>query len=83
MEVPPNRNGCEFHGIVLRPHFRGGQQETENLRIGVRSPASENVQKEENQHAAKEAIEKVERRGPETHGEEKQLSLGPEDGEGP
>src|SRR5208282_4342791 len=78
MVTPSDRNPGELHGVVLRADSCGREQEPQNLRIGLCGPASQGVQQQEDQQAAREAVEEVERGGAKTHGTEKEFSLGPE-----
>jgi hypothetical protein len=53
------------------------------LRIGLRCPAGHEVEQQEHQKATEEAVEQVERGGAQTHREEEELSLSPENREWP
>jgi hypothetical protein len=83
MTISADSNGAEFHGVVLRATFRSCEQEAQDLRIGCGGPASDEVQKKENQHPSEQTVEEIEGGGAQAHGEEKKLSLGPEDRERP
>src|ERR1700683_2615727 len=83
MAVPPNGNRCELQRVVLGADFCRSEKEAEDLRIGFGGPASQKVQKKEDQDAAEQAVEEVEGGSAQTHGKEEQLSFGPKNCEGP
>src|ERR1700734_2712036 len=83
MTISSDSNGTEFHGVVLCSNFRCGEQEAQDLRIGCGGPASDEVQKKENQHPSEQTVEEVEGGGAQAHGEEEKLSLGPQDRQRP
>jgi hypothetical protein len=79
MVVPSDRNRGEFHRVVLRPDSCRRQQESQNLRVGLGGPSSHKIEQQEHQQAPEQAVEQVKGGCTEAHGEEKELSLGPED----
>jgi len=83
MAIPSDRNRSELHGVVLGTEPRGCQQKSQNLRIGLGGPASHEMEQQEHQQPAEQAVEQVEGGGAKAHSEEKQLSLGPEDRQWP
>jgi len=83
MAIPANDNRSEFHRVVLAAQGRRGQKKAQDLWIGLGGPPCEEVKHKKNQHTAKQAVEQVERARPEAHGEKEELSLGPENREGP
>jgi len=83
MAIPPDNDRGEFHRVVLATQGGGGQKKPQDLRIGLRGPACKEVEDDEDQHTAEQAIEQVECASPKAHGEKEEPSLGPEDGEGP
>src|SRR3984957_21292178 len=83
MTISSDLNGAEFHGVVLRAHFRRREQEAQDLRIGRGGPASDEEQKKENQHPSEQTVEEIKGGGAQAHGEEEKLSLGPQDRERP
>jgi hypothetical protein len=83
MTISSHSNGAEFHRVVLRTKPRGRQQKTQDLRVGLGGPTSEKVQQQKHQQPSEQAIEQIEGRGTEAHGEKEELSFGPEDREGP
>jgi hypothetical protein len=80
MSISLNSNRRKFHGIVLRAKSCGRQQKSQNLRIGLGSPASHDVEQQEDQQSSKQTVEQVECGGAEAHGEEEEFSFGPENG---
>ena len=83
MAIPSDRDGTELHRVVLRAQSCRREEKAQDLRIGLRGPAGQEVEGEEHQQAAKQAVEEVERCGAEAHREEKEFPLGPEDRQWP
>src|SRR5258706_23639 len=83
MVLPANSNRSELHGVVLAPQRGCGQEKAQNLRIGLGGPACEEIERQKNQHTAKQAVEQIESASAQAHSEKEQLSLGTEYGEGP
>jgi hypothetical protein len=83
MILSADSNGTELHGVVLRTKSCRSKQKTQNLRVGLRRPASQQVEQQEHQPAAQQTVEKVESGGTQAHGEEEKPALGPEDRQGP
>src|ERR1700722_2712235 len=83
MAILSNSNWAELHRIVLAAKAGGGQQKSQNLRIGLGGPAGQEVEKKKHEQTAEQAVEQVESRGAKAHGEEKEFSLRPEDGQRP
>jgi len=83
MTFPSNRDRTELCRVVLRAQFGSGEEKPENLWIGPGRPASDHVKQQEHQNTARQAIEQIERACANTHREEKQLPLSPENREGP
>jgi hypothetical protein len=79
MAIPSDSNGGELHRVVLRTKSCSGEQKSQNLGIGLRGPAGQEVEQQKYQQPAEQTVEKVERGRAQTHGEEEKLSLGPED----
>jgi hypothetical protein len=83
MAIPSDCNRSELHRIVLSAESRGSQQKSQNLRVGVGGPPGYEVEQQKHQQPAEQAVEKVERGRANTHGEEEEFSLGPEDRQWP
>src|SRR5271169_3088450 len=83
MAIPSDRNGTELHGVVSRAESSGGQQKSQNLRIGPGGPAGQAIQQEKHQQPAEQAVEQVEGGCADTHGEEEEFSFGTENCEWP
>jgi len=83
MVIPSDRYRSELHGVVLGAESCGRQQKPQNLRIGLGGPTGHEVEQQEHQQPAEQAVEQIEGRGSKAHGEEKEFSLGPEDRQWP
>jgi hypothetical protein len=83
MAIPAGNDRGEFHRVVLAPKCGGSQKEPQDLRVGLGGPACKEVEDDEDQQTAEQAIEQVERASPKAHSEKEEPSLGSEDGEGP
>src|SRR5580658_7218827 len=83
MAIPADSNGAELHRVVLRTKTCRGKQKTQNLGIGLRRPASQEVEQEKHEQSAEQTVEKVKRAGAQAHGEEEKSSLGAQDRQGP
>src|SRR5260370_29221037 len=83
MAMPWDCNRSEFHRVVLRAESCRRQQKSQNLRIGLGSPAGQEVEQPKYQQPAEQTVEKVEGGRAQAHGEEEKLSLGPEDRQWP
>ncbi len=59
------------------------EEQPENLRVGRGCPPRDEVQEEKHENSSRETSEQVEGRRSKAHGEEEQLPLCAEDGEGP
>src|SRR5215467_15873761 len=79
--VPDNGNRGELGRVVLSAESRGAQKQPEDLWIGGRRPARHAVEKQEDQNAAREAVQEIEGRRTKAHGEEKQFALRAENGQ--
>jgi hypothetical protein len=79
----PNRYGMELGRVVFAPQLGGGEKDAKHLRVGTRRPLSYEEEQKKDQSAAHQTSEQIERRRPETHREEKQLSLRSEDRQRP
>jgi len=79
MSIPSDSNGAELHRVVLSAESCSGQQKSQNLRIGLGGPASHEVEQQKHHQPAKQAVEQIEGGRSKAHGEEEELSLGPED----
>ena len=76
-------DGCKFGRIVLRFESSRCEEKFENLRIGFRGPASEDVEQQKHQESARQTPKQVECPSADTHGEKKQFPLGPQNRQGP
>jgi hypothetical protein len=83
MCIPSDSNGAELHRVVLRAELCGTQQKSQNLRVGLGGPASHEVEQQKHHQPAKQAVEQIEGGRSKAHGEEEELSLGPEDRQWP
>src|SRR5258708_3706551 len=83
MAIPSDCNGGELHRVVLSAESCGRQQESQNLWIRLGCPAGREVEQQKNHQATEQTIQQVEGGRPETHCEEEELSLGPEDRQWP
>jgi hypothetical protein len=82
MSVPSDFHRSELHRVVLRAESRCRQEKSQDLRIGLGSPAGDEIQKEEHENAPEQAAEQVEGGCTQAHRKEEQLSLRAKDGEG-
>ena len=73
----------ELHRVVLRAEPCGREQKSQNLRIGFGGPPGQEVEKQEHQQTAEQAVEEIEGGRAKAHGEEEELSLGAENREWP
>jgi hypothetical protein len=83
MAIPSDSNGAEPHRVVLRAESCGSQQKSQNLRVGLSGPASHEVEQQKHHQPAEQAVEQIEGGRSKAHGEEEELSLGPEDRQWP
>ena len=83
MAIPSDSNRCELHRVVLGAESCGRQQKSQNLRIGLGGPAGHEVEQQEHQQPAEQAVEQVEGGRTKAHGEEEEFSLGPQDRQWP
>src|SRR5580704_7292922 len=83
MVIPSHSYGAELHRVVFLAESCGCQQKPQNLRIGLSGPAGQNVEQQEHQQSAEQAVEEIERGSAKAHSEEKEFSLGSEDGQRP
>jgi hypothetical protein len=83
MAIPSDCYRGEFHGVVLSAHPLGRQQKPQYLRIRLSDPTGHEIQQQEHQQPTEQAVKQVEGGRTQAHGEEKELSLGPEDRQGP
>jgi hypothetical protein len=60
-----------------------GQQKSQNLRVGLGSPAGQEVEQQKNHQPTEQTIEQVQSGRAQAHGEEEELSLGTEDRQWP
>jgi hypothetical protein len=79
MAIPSDRYWSELHGVVLGAESCSCQQKSQNLGIGLGGPAGHEVEQQEHQQPAEQAVEQVEGGCAKAHGEEEEFSLGPED----
>src|SRR5579862_8649796 len=78
MANPANRNGTEFRRVVLVACSCRVQQNSENLRVRLSRPTRGEVQQQKDQDSPEQTGKQVECRRPQTHGEEEEFSLRPE-----
>src|SRR5215472_17056813 len=78
---PANGNGAEFSWVVLIAELRGSQQEPEDLRVGRRRPACEEIEQQEHEDSAEQTAKQVESRRAQTHRKEEKPSFGTKNGE--
>src|SRR5580698_5738116 len=83
MVISADSNGTELRRVVLRAQSRRGKQKTKNLGVGLRRPASQEVEQKKHQQAAEQTVEKVKRAGAQAQGEEEKSPLSPQDRQGP
>jgi hypothetical protein len=83
MAISSDRYRSEFHRVVLSAHSCGRQEKSQDLWIRLGSPASHEVEQQEHKQPTEQAVEQVEGGRAQAHGEEKELSLGPEDRQRP
>src|SRR6266851_4888034 len=83
MAIPSDCNRGELHRVVLSAESCGRQQKSQNLRISLRSPAGQEVEQQKHHQPTEQTIEQVEGGRAKAHGEEEELSLGPEDRQWP
>jgi hypothetical protein len=79
MGISSDRYRREFHRVVLSPHPCGRQEKPQYLRIRLGGPSGHEIEQQEHQQASEQAVEQVESGRAQAHGEEKELSLSPED----
>src|SRR5581483_12292977 len=82
MAYAPNRNGTEFHRVVLSACLRGIEQKTQNLRIRLCGRAHEAVKQREHKKPTDEGVQEIEDYRSHHHREEKELPLRTHEGEG-
>jgi hypothetical protein len=83
MAISSERYRSEFHRVVLSSHPCGRQEKPQDLRIRLGGPTGHEIEQQKHQQPSEQAVEQVESGRAQAHGEEKELSLGPKDGEGP
>ncbi len=80
MSISSNADRGEFHRVVLRAEPSRGQEKPQDLWIGLRRPARQDVEKQKHHETAQQAVEQVEGGRAQAHREKEQLPLGSEDG---
>src|SRR5260370_30335253 len=83
MAIPSDCNRGELHRVVLSTESCGGQQKSQNLRIGLCGPAGQEVKQQKHQKPTEQTIEQVEGGRPKAHCEEEEPSLSAEDRQWP
>ena len=78
MVFPANGKRSELHWVVLVAQPCCGEQKPQNLWIGSRGPARNQVQQRKHQDTSEQASEQIERSSADAHGAKKELPLGPE-----